>query len=61
MQNNLFNSFQSGFWPHHSTETVFIKVLNDIHRNTDAGKSSILVLLDLSVAFDPDDTYYSAD
>lgn len=52
MQNNLFNSFQSGFRPQHSTETVLIKVLNDIRRNTDAGKSSVLLLLDLSAAFD---------
>ncbi|XP_076607191.1 uncharacterized protein LOC143333136 [Chaetodon auriga] len=52
MQNNLFNAFQSGFPPHHSTETVLIKVLNDIHLNNDASKTSVLVLLDLSAAFD---------
>ena len=48
----FFNTFQCGFRPHHSTETVLIKVLNDIHLNNDACKSSVLVLLDLSAAFD---------
>ena len=50
--NNCFDVFQSGFRQHHSTETALLKVLNDIHLNTDSGKSSVLVLLDLSAAFD---------
>ena len=48
--NGCFDVFQSGFQPHHSTEMVFVKVL--IHSNTDSGKISLLVLLDLSAAFD---------
>lgn len=34
------------------TETALIKIINDIRLNTDRGKLSVLVLLDLSAAFD---------
>ncbi len=37
---------------HHSTETVLIKIINDIRLNYDSGKISVLALLDLSAAFD---------
>ena len=37
---------------HHSTETAVTIVHNDIVRATDAGLVSVLVLLDLSAAFD---------
>ena len=49
---DCFDVFQSGFQPHHSTETTLVKVLNDIHLNTDSGKMSVLVLLNVSAAFD---------
>lgn len=42
---NSTQSLQSGFWPHHSPETVLIKVLNNIYLNNDAKKISVLILL----------------
>ena len=47
-----FDLYQSGFREHHSTETALIKVVNDIRTNNDAGKTTVLMLLDLSAAFD---------
>ncbi len=37
---------------YHSTETALLKVLNDILLTGDAGDHAVLVLLDLSAAFD---------
>ena len=48
----LLDKFQSPFRKKHSTETALVRIRNDIHMASDAGHSSLLVLVDLSSAFD---------
>ncbi|KAI2648194.1 RNA-directed DNA polymerase from mobile element jockey [Labeo rohita] len=51
--NKIFDIFQSGFRKFHSTETALIKVMvNDVLMVTDSRDSVVLVLFDLSAAFD---------
>lgn len=52
MRNGICEVFQSGFKSHHSTETALLRVFNDLLLMTDAGDSAVLVLLDLTAAFD---------
>ena len=44
--------FQSAYRPGHSCETAILRVLNDVLCSADRGDLTILVLLDLSAAFD---------
>ena len=50
--NHLHETLQSAYKKFRSTETALIKVHNDIATAIDDGHSVILVLLDLSAAFD---------
>ena len=44
--------FQSAYRKNHSTETALVRVTNDIKLSLDNKKGTLLVLLDLSAAFD---------
>ena len=50
--NNLFPVFQSAYRQNHSTETALLKVMNDILLNMNNQCVTLLILLDLSAAFD---------
>uniref|UniRef100_A0A8C6KAZ9 Reverse transcriptase domain-containing protein n=1 Tax=Nothobranchius furzeri TaxID=105023 RepID=A0A8C6KAZ9_NOTFU len=49
---NVLEKFQSGFRVNHSTETTLLNIFNYFRVNYDKRKVTVLVLLDLSAAFD---------
>lgn len=52
MENDLYPILQSSYRKNHSTETALLKVKNDILLNMNKQHVTLLVLLDLSAAFD---------
>ena len=52
IKNSMIDPLQSAYRDKHSAETALIKVQNDILSALDAGSSAILLMLDLSAAFD---------
>ena len=48
----LLPKFQSAYRADHSTETALLRVHSDLVAASDAGKISLIALLDLSAAFD---------
>ena len=51
-QNAIVSKYQSAYRELHSTETALCRIHNDLLTNVCSGKASLLVLLDLSAAFD---------
>ena len=49
---SLYNTYQSAYRPGHSTETAFLKVVNNLFLSPNKGNISVLALLDFSSAFD---------
>ena len=50
--NGLHEPLQSAYKAGHSTETALLRVHNDVFTNMDNQSATVLVLLDLSAAFD---------
>ena len=51
-QKTLLPSRQSAYRKNHSVETALVRVQNDLLQSLDAGNEAILILLDLTSAFD---------
>ena len=52
VRNKLQSEKNYGYEKHHSTELLLLKVVNDLYQSFDENIPSVLVLLDLSAAFD---------
>ena len=51
-ENSLHDVYQSAYRPHHSTETVLLRVQTDILDALDRGSLVVLIMIDLWAAFD---------
>ena len=51
-QHDLLDKYQSAYRKGHSTETALLRVQNDVTLALDKGHSVVLIMLDLSAAFD---------
>ncbi|KAF7242353.1 putative RNA-directed DNA polymerase from transposon BS [Varanus komodoensis] len=51
-ETDYLDPFQSGFRPRYGTESALVTLYDDLCRERDMGSESLLILLDLSVAFD---------
>ena len=51
-ENRIYGIYQSAYRAHHSAETALVRIHNDIAQSIDSRRSVLLVLLDLSAAFD---------
>ena len=52
MANGIYPLFQSSYRQYHSTETALLRVMNNILLKINPHHVTLLVLLDLSTAFD---------
>ena len=52
ISNDIVDNFQSAYTTGHSCETTLLRVYNDIVTTIGRGNGAMLVLLDLSAAFD---------
>ena len=50
--NGIYGVYQSAYRPQHSAETALLRIHNDVAQSTDSRRSVLLVLLDLTAAFD---------
>ena len=51
-ENGICGIYQCAYHAHHSAETALVRIHNDIAQSIDSRRSVLLVLLDLSAAFD---------
>ena len=47
-----FNSAQSAYRRHHSTEMALLRTMDEVYRAVDRGEATLIVALDISAAFD---------